>query len=139
MHWAVFPVTGQSLGFKAQKEVGMSKRSAGSFVRSSFSKLRALRVLVLPLVLLASSVAWSVEPLPPVFENALVRYVMTRTVPGTKILSQVTATEFSLVTESTYSAFLQRMGWQQNAVLRDKLGEEFQGLDRKSTRLNSSH
>jgi hypothetical protein len=96
-----------------------------------FARVRGLLLpLVLFLALMLAGDAARSAALPQVFESSLIRYVLTRTKPGAVVLSQVTSTQFELMTESTYSAFLQRMAWQQNAVLRDRLGEEFQTLSR---------
>jgi hypothetical protein len=78
-------------------------------------------------------------PLPPVFAERLVQEVLLRSRSGRRILADVTATTLEHTTEATVRSFLQRLEWQQNAPLRDRLAEEFQNLERQFGEYRTSH
>ncbi len=77
-------------------------------------------------------------PLPPIFAERLVREVLLTSRPGVKILTDVTASSVEHTTEATLRSFLNRLEWQQNAALRDRLAEEFQSLERQFSEFRTS-
>ena len=83
------------------------------------------------LVLLLVSVAAQAAGLPPIFAERIVSEVLLTSKPGVRILTDVTAVNIEYTTEATLRSFLQRLEWQQNASLRERLTEEFLLLERE--------
>jgi len=69
--------------------------------------------------------------LPPIFAERIVSEVLLTSKPGVRILTDVTAVNIEYTTEATLRSFLQRLEWQQNSALRDRLTEEFLLLERE--------